>query len=305
MDTSLFRFDTSSSPDAIHAALETYGCAIVEGVISKADLVQLRAEITPHLDGTDGDLQNPFNGVFTKRFGRLMYRVPKARALLQHPLVLAQLDRALLRYAPAYKLTFDGVMHVMAGQKAQVLHRDNVPFENPAPPMLFATLWAVEDFCRENGATVFVPGSHLWPEDRHPTRDTLAVAEMPAGSVLLYYGNLIHGAGQCRVGTRMAVSLQYAVSWLQQEENQALSVPIEVLRTFDADLLKLLGFDTISRNCGSVNGQHPLDLILQDGQNRSLAQPGYNYSNGRCLSLMLQAYKLRTADHHYHVTLDE
>lgn len=303
----MYHFDLTSDPYDIFAAMEVHGCAIVENVLDAATLARLKAEIAPHLAATDGDPQNPFNGEFTKRFGSLMLRVPEARNVARHPLVIDLLDRTLRRYAPTYKLTFDGIMHVMAGQKAQVLHRDNVPFENTptTPPLLFATLWAVEEFHRENGATVFVPGSHLWPEDRHPIRDELACAEMPAGSVLLYYGNLIHGAGKSVAGTRTALSLQYSVSWLQQEEDVYANVPPDVLRTLDEDLLKLIGVDIISRNCGSVSGRHPLDHVLQDGKNRTLATPGYEYSNGKCHGLRLEATAIRTADCHYHVTLDD
>ena len=299
------RFNATVSSGAIQEALDKHGCAIVENVLSMEDLTELNRQIVPHLEATIPDDKNAFNGSQTKRFGRLLYRVPMVRDMVRHPVVIGALDGTLLPLAPTYKVTFTGVIHVMAGESAQVLHRDNTPFENPAPSVLFAAMWAAEDFQKENGATVFVPGSHLWSEDRHPTKDELQVAEMPAGSVLLYVGNLIHGSGNCVMGTRTGVSLQYAVSWLQQEENQALAVPFDIARTFDEDLLKLMGYDIIARNCGEIDSKHPLDFLLQDGKNRGLATPGYEYSNGTVRSLRLKPGAPRTADHHYHVSLDD
>jgi ectoine hydroxylase-related dioxygenase (phytanoyl-CoA dioxygenase family) len=54
----------------------------------------------------------------------------------------------------------------------------------------------VQDFTRENGATHFVPGSNHWPRGRRAERQDLALqAAMPAGSVLLWTGATLHGAG--------------------------------------------------------------------------------------------------------------
>jgi ectoine hydroxylase-related dioxygenase (phytanoyl-CoA dioxygenase family) len=280
------RFNTNTPVATILEAMKEHGCAFVENVLDAAYVAELRAQIAPFLEQYKGDPDNPFNGANTIRFGRLMHRLPKARDLVRHPLVIELLDNTLKKYCPSYKLTFDGVMHVMAGQKAQIFHRDNTHFCDPAPPLLFATLWAMQDFRRSNGGTVYAPGSHKWPEDRKPEPHELRAAEMPEG-------------------TRTAVSLQYAVGWMQQEENQALSVPLEQLRTFDEELLALLGFAPIARNTGSVDGLHPTEFIMQDGKYRTLAVPGTEYTNGQCLELYIQEGPPRTIDPSYPVTLPE
>ncbi len=41
---------------------------------------------------------------------------------------------------------------------------------------------------------------------------------------------------------RRAINVNYCVGWVRQEENQFLSVPTEVARTLDDDLLKLIGY---------------------------------------------------------------
>ena len=51
-------------------------------------------------------------------------------------------------------------------------------------------MWAVDDFTKENGATLLVPGSHKWPRDRTPEAHEIAQGEMSKGSVLIYFGSL-------------------------------------------------------------------------------------------------------------------
>ena len=42
--------------------------------------------------------------------------------------------------------------------------------------------------------------------------------------------------------TRTGVNITYDVAWLRQEENQYLSVPLEVARTLPVELLRLMGY---------------------------------------------------------------
>ena len=55
---------------------------------------------------------------------------------------------------------------------------------------------------------------------------------MPAGSVLLWMGGTLHGAGANRTDEwRYGVFLSYSLGWLRQEENQYIDVPGEIART--------------------------------------------------------------------------
>jgi len=287
------RFNVSSSnvSDIINA-LNVDGYVIVENVLSAHKLDELRTQLEPKINSRLPDTTgNPFMGTNTVRFGRLPYRYPETHEIIQHPLTKQVLDGTLLKLSPRYKLSFTGIMHLMEGQKAQNLHSDNVPFWNPSPSILVATMWAVNDFTRENGATVFVPGSHRWDSERVPKDDEIQVAEMPAGSVLFYVGNLIHGAGQCSKGFRTGLSLQYAVSWLAGDEIQLASNEDElrIARTFGDDLLRLMGYDTVSRNWGTVDDLHPLNALRNDSVNRTLAEPGFEFENGVVRKLRLIA----------------
>ena len=81
---------------------------------------------------------------------------------------------------------------------------------------------------------------------------------MPAGSLLMYVGSMIHGAGaNWANAARCGVALHYALGWLRQEENQYLAVPMEEARTFPHQLQCLMGYDLATVNLGIRRPQAP------------------------------------------------
>ena len=73
-------------------------------------------------------------------------------------------------------------------------------------------MYALDDFTEQNGATCVVPGDHRWPEPRDPRPEEVISAAMPAGSVLIYLGSLVHGGGanhsaQARTGVVISYNL--------------------------------------------------------------------------------------------------
>ncbi|MEZ5226263.1 MAG: phytanoyl-CoA dioxygenase family protein [Acidimicrobiales bacterium] len=103
-------------------------------------------------------------------------------------------------------------------------------------------MWAISDFTADNGGTLMVPGSHRWTADRVAQPDEIVAAEMPAGSVLVWLGGTLHGAGaNVSDQWRYGVVVTYSVAWLRQEENQYLSIPPDVLATLSPELRALTG----------------------------------------------------------------
>ena len=112
---------------------------------------------------------------------------------------------------------------------------------------------ALVDFTAENGATRVVPGSHHWPDrqltpleqaQQHPPDPALiAVAEMRAGSAVVYTGGTIHGGGANTSTTpRRGAHLSYCLGWLRTEENNYLSVPPAVAAGLPRAAQELLGY---------------------------------------------------------------
>jgi len=85
----------------------------------------------------------------------------------------------------------------------------------PRPMHGVSAIWALDEFTEENGATQLIPGSHLWSDDSPPPRSEDAVSiTMPAGSVVVFAGTLLHRGGASRGGdTRLGVTPQYCQPW--------------------------------------------------------------------------------------------
>src|SRR5205085_2783137 len=89
-------------------------------------------------------------------------------------------------------------------------------------------------------------------------------AEMPAGSLIFYNGSVYHGGGANESNeTRYGINITYARSWLRQEENQYLTVPHDVARTFPEDLLRVMGYARGAYALGYVDDlRDPLEVLL-------------------------------------------
>jgi ectoine hydroxylase-related dioxygenase (phytanoyl-CoA dioxygenase family) len=249
--------------NAIAEALLEDGYVIVERLapdLTDRALAELSADIddapTGHTD---------FLGDRTKRLNGLLRRSAAAQEMAVHPVVMALADAVLQPHSVRYQLNYSGVIHLLPGATAQELHRDGdlYPFRHPCPPMMMPTMWALTDFTTDNGATVVVPGSHRWAEDRDPTVDEIVSAVMPAGSLLVYLGGTIHGGGANVSNSlvRTGLALQYSLAWLRQEENQYLANPPEIARTYSERLQRLIGYDYGGPYLGFIDGDSPQRLL--------------------------------------------
>ena len=86
---------------------------------------------------------------------------------------------------------------VNPGAAPQTLHRDNEPGGDPRAILAFILM--IDDFTQANGATRFVPGSHSasFKAGAHPNSgdSSEVVATGPAGTLIIYDGNTLHGHG--------------------------------------------------------------------------------------------------------------
>ena len=106
-----------------------------------------------------------------------------------------------------------------------------------------SSIWAMCDFTEENGATRVVPDSHTDADPRSWTMADTVPAVMPRGSIVLYTGRTVHGGGaNTSTQTRTGVNVDYVLGWLRQEENQYLSVPLDVVRQLPERIQRLMGY---------------------------------------------------------------
>jgi hypothetical protein len=246
--------------DADMAALDRDGYVIWENLLSVDECQQIRDVVTPWLGHTG---RNAFEGRRTQRIYSVLSRTRVCDRLADHPRVLAVLDRLLMTN---YLLSALQAINIQPGESAQLPHHDDgfYPIPRPRAPLTAATIWGIDDFTADNGATVLIPGSHRW-EARPPGPDDASKpVVMPAGSCVFFVGTLWHGGGaNTTEDARLAVTAQYCQPWLRPMEAFTLSIPRDVARTLSPDIQRMIGYSIHPPFVGAVDGLHPIRLLEQ------------------------------------------
>jgi ectoine hydroxylase-related dioxygenase (phytanoyl-CoA dioxygenase family) len=240
------------------------GYVIVSDLMTPADVRLARSDLGRVLDATPTG-RNTFEGFDTQRVYALFAKTRTFDRAATHPLLLEVLDQVLGHY----QLSAPVGIRIGPGERAQVLHRDDsvYPIPEPHPPVVVNTMWPLDEFTADNGATRLVPGSHRWEPGRQPAADDpIGLATMMPGSVLFYLGSLWHGGGANRTQRpRLGVILEYAAGWLRPQENHCLAVPRSIARQLPERLQELLGYNIYPPFVGYVDGAHPRKVLSSGG----------------------------------------
>jgi ectoine hydroxylase-related dioxygenase (phytanoyl-CoA dioxygenase family) len=208
--------------------------------------------------------------------------------LVEHPRILGICDAFLEQN---YLLTASQAINIHPGETPQAFHTDDAFYRIPRPrrAVSVSTIFAIDPFTAENGATQIVPQSHRWADDEFgrllytidfttaPTHERTPTpagplpaalagkvmdVTMPAGSVVVFLGTLVHRGGENRSDrARLALSNQYCEPWARQQENFQLSIAPEQARTMSPRVQALLGYSIHPPFMGHVNGLHPRRLL--------------------------------------------
>lgn len=235
--------NTASTADILEV-IHKDGAVILENVLTEAEVAKFRQELDPYMEAT-AEGQDDFSGRSTTRTGALIARSEQARNMMLNETVLAAANAFLEPYCQRIQIHLSQIIRLKPGQGKQEIHRDRWVWGHYLQGIepQFNTIWAISDFTKENGATQVVPGSVDWEDERKAKPEEICQAEMSAGSVLLYTGSVFHAGGANHSNSdRIAANLTYALGWLRQEENQYLSCPPEIARTFSPELQDLLGY---------------------------------------------------------------
>ncbi|MHA7662704.1 phytanoyl-CoA dioxygenase family protein [Mycolicibacterium sp. HS_4_1] len=259
----------TADPEQITRALREDGYVIIDNLVPASHMDRVAEELAPYIEDTAFGADD-FLGVKTRRTGSLIARSLAARELVAHPTVLA-VAGDYLSHASKFQLHLTQVISIGPGSPAQAIHRDELAWDFFPFPTDYQvqcnTLWAMSDYTAEMGATRLVPGSHLLGTNEKFSQEDSLPAEMERGSVLLYNGKIYHGGGANTTAdkVRQAINITYAVGWVRQEENQYLSTPLEIARTLDDDLLKLMGYQLGCFAIGYVGDvADPLSVVRDD-----------------------------------------
>ena len=192
-----------------------------------------------------------------QRVWNVLSRAPIFADLAEHPVALR-----LLRSVLGWPMLLGNLSANITGPGGgeMVLHADQifVPEPWPAEPQGANAAWCVDDFTADNGATCFVPGSHLLHRSPRPVDVVDAVPlEAPAGTLVVFESRLWHRTGHNRTTEQRRAGIfgWYTRPIYRTQENWFLSLDPRVRQFASDDLLVLLGFRTAG--LGLVNGASP------------------------------------------------
>jgi len=268
------------APRTDHHWREAYdadGYIILDGLLSDAELQAIREQLTRLFDeGPTG--RNDFEGKRTQRVYTLVGRGKPFERLVEDPAILSIVDELLM---PNYLLTASQAIAIAPGETPQPVHTDDSFYTIPRPrrAISVSTMWALDDFTEDNGATEVIPASHRWSDEQlidvYEGDDSVTLAPeyqphlrpllMPAGACAVFAGTLVHRGGPNRSpGVRRAISNQYCEPWARQQENFFLAIPKGKVAKMSPRLQSLLGYSVHPPFMGQVTARHPRKVLDPD-----------------------------------------
>jgi len=246
------------------AAIGEHGYVVLSDVAPMSLFDELEATLAPLL-AAHPQGRNDFEGFLTTRVSGLLAKGDVFQRVACNEDVLALVEAVL---GPHFQISIIQAIQIHPGENAQGLHTDDglYPLPHPHPPVVFNTMWAIDDFTEANGATRLIPGSHQWDDprafaERFDPAEVIA-AEMPRGSVLAWLGNLVHEGGPNTTDRpRLGITMNYNQAWLRQQENQYLILSPEDVARFPERLQRIVGWDIHPPFIGNVEGRIPMKLL--------------------------------------------
>ena len=240
--------------------LDRDGYAVIPDVLTRDEIMAVRDALTPEFaKGYRG--RNPFEGHRTQRVYCLVAKSRAFDRLILDPTILEVTEQEL---GPNFLLTATLAIKLEPGETAQGFHWDDIFYKvpRPRPAISVSTLWAIDDFTENNGATLVYPGSHRWGDAPPAVLPDVVATTMPAGSVLVYHGTLVHAGGANRSeGERLGISIQYAAAWARQQENFMMAIGVDGARALPPRLQELIGYSIHPPFMGMIDGRHPKKFL--------------------------------------------
>jgi ectoine hydroxylase-related dioxygenase (phytanoyl-CoA dioxygenase family) len=232
--------------------IQEQGYTIIEGALSSAKVEELRAELS-RLYARQEELLGPPAGnerfldnlpskslLFLEAIEQTAAVLELMAAFLGPNFVLASLNaRSTLPYAPAQGLHRD--------HQGQLFY-ERLPDDRFRPAYIYMqSMWLLDDFTPENGATRLVPRTHTpeagFPRPDHPYGTPIPLLA-PAGSVCVFAASLWHGGGEhTGDGIRRAFHGFCSRPWAMPQYDHMRSVPLETLARCSPLGRRLLGYD--------------------------------------------------------------
>ncbi len=185
--------------DGERASLDRDGFLFVPGALSLSKVKDINARLDEiaEAEGDKAGLE-VHQEAGTQRMANLVDKGAEFRAFFTHPKVLAAISHVL---QGDLKLSSLNARFALPGEGLQGLHADWGRLLSHEVFQVCNSIWLLDDFTTENGATRAVPGSHLWKgrmpgdemADSKATRPDEQLLLGPAGSVFVFNSHTWHG----------------------------------------------------------------------------------------------------------------
>jgi ectoine hydroxylase-related dioxygenase (phytanoyl-CoA dioxygenase family) len=207
-------------------SLDEEGYVVLENIIDPEWLQALRKRFLEllELEG-DGAAKEFLAETGTKRLCDLANKGEMFDKVYTHPKVLAAVYHILQR---EFHFSSLHARDAIPGEGLQALHCDHGPREPYEPHYVVNSVWLLDDFTEENGATRFVPGTHkLRGTTKDYVKDLMAphpdqkLLLAPAGSIAIFNSHCWHG-GTLNVSqtSRMCLHASFKARDIKQQNDQ-------------------------------------------------------------------------------------
>ena len=223
------------------ASIEKNGYALIPNWLTEERVIKLGVDLRREVNPIRELMPPDFT---TVRAHNLLAKTRCVDDLVCDPRLVAIAQGVL---GPHIQISVVAMFDLLPGAKAQGLHQDDGlwPIPRPHPPFVVNAVIAVDEFTKENGATQLVPKSHLWHDQivKQPPEVTPIQVEMKPGTMLIWTGALWHGGGANNTNeSRLAIDINFNLSYLAQQENQYIGVPRSEVERMPERLQRLIGY---------------------------------------------------------------
>jgi len=284
-----FDFNSYNLEDVVKAMIMAGG-VVIKNVLTPEDLVQCEKEIRPYLDrdvAFDGD----FFPEETRRVHGLVGKSPTiTMKIMANKLFQDVTDHFLTDTYSCFngtrkdtmvskpQLNCTNVFAIGPGARDQELHRDDMIHHNRLHNAITAEQYDISrdvgvgffvagsKTTKTNGATRWIPGSHLWALNEPPAEELCTYAEMNPGDGVLMLSSVYHGgsANKTKNEERLVYGIFNTRGYLRQEENQYLANDLEVVKSYPLWIQKFIGFSISPPSLGWIDLKDPIGYLHPD-----------------------------------------
>ncbi|KAF9869585.1 phytanoyl-CoA dioxygenase [Colletotrichum karsti] len=269
--------DPSTTPEKLVEIINRDGGVIVEKLIARELAESIKKDLKPYFDEDIPDKYGFFPPTTQRASGLLGISdgcVELACNKLYTDVANILVSSSYTFWREDHQKTVSGKpiisstvgFRVNPGGKQQVLHRDDNDYHphDKKLPVMIGCVTALTKTTAANGATVVIPGSHLWGPERRPFNSETVPAELEPGDALIFLGNTYHAGGGniTKDEYRETVGIFLCQPTLRPAENQFLMVPFEKVKKMKPQAQRLLGYGLCEPGVGFMKYQDPMRVLF-------------------------------------------